>query len=78
MRMLKSGFLNMNSNSNRPYDTLYLLRSETHLNKVCTVLYVMACLSGCSPVMFWSLVLFWSFVLASLVLSPVGCRHVAG
>ena len=22
----------------RPYDTLYLLRSETHLNKVCTVL----------------------------------------
>ena len=22
----------------RPYDTLYLLRSETHLNKDCTVL----------------------------------------
>ena len=26
--------------TNRPYDTLYLLRSETHLNKVCTVLPV--------------------------------------
>ena len=24
----------------RPYDTLYLLRSETHLNKDCTVLHV--------------------------------------
>ena len=23
----------------RPYDTLYLLRSETHLNKDCTVLH---------------------------------------
>ena len=24
----------------RPYDTLYLLRSETHLNKDCTVLHL--------------------------------------
>ena len=27
----------------RPYDTLYLLRSETHLNKDCTVGGATAC-----------------------------------
>ena len=47
--MLKCGFLNTQHIlmvwlegeiviTNRPYDTLYLLRAETHLNKVCTVL----------------------------------------
>jgi hypothetical protein len=46
--MLKCGFLNTQHIlmvwlegeiviTNRPYDTLYLLRAETHLNKVCTV-----------------------------------------
>ena len=30
----------------RPYDTLYLLRSETHLNKDCTVLFVVPVSQG--------------------------------
>jgi hypothetical protein len=58
--MLKCGFLNTQHIlmvwlegeiviTNRPYDTLYLLRAETHLNEVCTGNVIFSC-TNATPV----------------------------